>query len=199
MQKSPSRAAQILLFASNFLKYPAMLGSVIPSSRFLIEEVLDQVDWVRARVLVEYGPGVGNFTEQILRRMKPDATLLALETNPEFVRFLGESFADPRLQVVHGSAADVDRILRQRGLDKADYIISGIPFSTMPPALRESILKTTHGVLDPTGAFLVYQFSARVLPDLRRIFGRVERSFEPFNILPAQMFFCQPRALHMHV
>lgn len=197
MQKSPSRAAQILLFASNFLKYPAMLGSVIPSSRFLIGEVLDQVDWERARVLVEYGPGVGNFTEQILRRMRPDATLLALETNPEFVRFLGESFTDPRLQVVHGSAADVDRILQQRGLDKADYIISGIPFSTMPPALREAILKTTHGVLDPTGAFLVYQFSARVLPDLRRIFGRVERSFEPFNILPAQMFFCQPRTLHM--
>jgi phospholipid N-methyltransferase len=197
LQKSPSRAAQMLLFASNFLKYPAMLGSVIPSSRFLIEEVLDQVDWERADVIVEYGPGVGNFTEQILRRMRPDATLLALETNPEFVRFLGQSFTDTRLQVVHGSAADVDRILWQRGLHKADYVISGIPFSTMPSDLRESILKTTHGVLDPTGAFLVYQFSARVLPDLRRIFGRVDRSFEPLNILPAQMFFCQPREMRI--
>jgi phospholipid N-methyltransferase len=195
LEKSPSRAAQMVLFARNFLKYPAMLGSVIPSSRFLIEQVLEPVDWNRARVIVEYGPGVGNFTEQILRRMRPDGTLLAVETNPEFVRFLRSSFTDARLQVVHGSAAEVDRILRQRGIGKADYIISGIPFSTMPAPLRESILKTTHAVLDQAGAFLVYQFSARVLPDLRRIFGRVERSFEPFNILPAQMFFCQPRAI----
>jgi phospholipid N-methyltransferase len=195
LEKGPSRAAQMLLFARNFVKYPAMLGSAIPSSRFLIEEVLEPVDWARARVIVEYGPGVGNFTEQILRRMSPEGTLVAVETNPEFVRFLRKSFTDRRLQVVHGSAAHVDQILQQRGMAKADYIISGIPFSTMPAELRESILKTTHAALDPTGAFLVYQFSARVLPDLRRIFGRVERSFEPFNILPAQMFFCQPRGI----
>jgi phospholipid N-methyltransferase len=195
LEKSPSRAAQMLLFARNFVKHPAMLGSVIPSSRFLIEEVLEPVDWSRARVIVEYGPGVGNFTEQILRRMRPDGALVAVETNPEFVRFLRKSFTDRRLHVVQGSAADIDRILQQRGLGRADYIISGIPFSTMPATLRESILRTTHAVLDPAGAFLVYQFSARVLPDLRRIFGRVERSFEPLNILPAQMFFCQPRAI----
>jgi phospholipid N-methyltransferase len=195
LEKTPSRAQQLLLFGRNFLKHPKMLGSVIPSSRFLIEEVLEHVDWERARVVVEYGPGVGNFTGEILRRMRPDSTLIVVETNREFVRFLRRSFSDARLQVVHGSAAEVDQILPQRGQARADYIISGIPFSTMPADLRESILKSTHAALDPTGAFLVYQFSARVLPDLRRIFGHVECAFEPLNILPAQMFFCQPRAL----
>jgi phospholipid N-methyltransferase len=195
LEKTPSRAQQLLLFGRNFLKHPKMLGSVIPSSRFLIEEVLEHVDWERARVVVEYGPGVGNFTGEILRRMRPDSTLIVVETNREFVRFLRRSFSDARLQVVHGSAAEVDQILTQRGKARADYIISGIPFSTMPADLRESILKSTHAALDPTGAFLVYQFSARVLPDLRRIFGHVECSFQPLNILPAQMFFCQPRAL----
>jgi phospholipid N-methyltransferase len=195
LEKTPSRAQQLLLFGRNFLKHPKMLGSVIPSSRFLIEEVLEHVDWERARVVVEYGPGVGNFTGEILRRMRPDSTLIVVETNREFVRFLRRSFSDARLQVVHGSAAEVDQILTQRGKARADYIISGIPFSTMPADLRESILKSTHAALDPTGAFLVYQFSARVLPDLRRIFGHVECAFQPLNILPAQMFFCQPRAL----
>ena len=48
------------LFALNFFKSPAMLGSLIPSSRFLVNDVLNQVDWDKARVIVEYGPGVRN-------------------------------------------------------------------------------------------------------------------------------------------
>lgn len=191
LEKTPSRAEQLLLFARNFLRHPKMLGSVIPSSRFLIDEVLKPIDWERARVIIEYGPGVGNFTGELLRRMSPDAMLIVVETNPEFVRFLRESFSDPRLQIVQGSAAEVGQILAQRQRTGADYIISGIPFSTMSAELRESILQTTHAVLDPTGAFLVYQFSARVLPDLERIFSSVERGFEPLNILPARTFVCQ--------
>lgn len=188
----PSRTEQLLLFARNFLKHPKMLGSVIPSSRFLIQEVLRPIDWARARVIVEYGPGVGTFTGEVLQRMRPDATLIVVETNTEFVRFLQASFSDARLQVVHGSAAEIGQILAQHGKARADYIISGIPFSTMPEELRESILRATHEVLEPDGSFLVYQFSAQVLPDLRRIFGHVERGFEPINILPAQTFFCAP-------
>lgn len=194
LEQSPSRREQLLLFARNFVKHPRMLGSVIPSSRFLIEEVLEPVDWSRARVFVEYGPGVGTFTTEILRRMPEDAHLVVMETNREFVRFLRSTFKDPRLHIVHRSAAETDEVLRELGLDGADYVVSGIPFSTMPEEVRDSILRTTRAVLRPGGAFLVYQFSARVLPDLRRVFGEVERGFEPLNILPAQVFFCPARA-----
>lgn len=194
IDKIPSRRDQLLLFARNFVKHPRMLGSVIPSSRFLIEEVLDPIDWSRADVIVEYGPGVGTFTVELLRRMKPDAHLVVLETNRDFVDFLETSFRDPRLHVVNESAAHTQRVLSDLGLDGADYVISGIPFSTMPDSLRDSILRTTRAVLRPGGAFLVYQFSARVLPDLQRVFGEVERGFEPLNILPAQLFFCPARA-----
>ena len=45
-----------LLFARAFLKNPVMLGSVIPSSRFLIKGVLGPIDWRKANVIVEYGP-----------------------------------------------------------------------------------------------------------------------------------------------
>lgn len=192
LQQAPTRMDQMLLFARNFFKHPVMLGSVIPSSRFLINEVLGQMDWKRARVIVEYGPGVGTFTSEILRRMKPDATLVVLETNREFVDFLRKSITDDRLHVVHGSAANVQQELARLGLSPADYIISGIPFSTMPEQLRKSILHATRNALQPDGAFLVYQFSAKVLPYLERIFGAVHRSFEPVNIPPAHFFYCVP-------
>ena len=191
---APTRSGRLLLFARNFLKHPRMLGSLIPSSRFLIEEVLQAVDWANARVIVEYGPGVGTFTAELLRRMRPDASLIAIETNTDFVRYLRSSMHDPRLQIVQESALRTDKVLRDLGHVKADYVISGVPLGSMPPELRRGILNTTHSVLDPRGRFLVYQFTTRVLPDLQRIFRLVERRFEPLNILPAQVFFCQPRS-----
>src|SRR5579864_7576510 len=129
-----------LLFARNFLLHPNMLGSIIPSSRFLVEQVLEPVDWDRARVIVEYGPGVGTFTAQILRRMRGDARLVAIETNRDFVRFLQRSLPDPRLHVVHDSAAEVQRILGRLGLPAARYIISGIPLGSMPEPVRADIV-----------------------------------------------------------
>jgi len=187
-----TRSGDALLFARNFFRHPRMLGSIIPSSRFLIRQLLQPIDWSAAQVIVEYGPGVGSITTQLLQRMRPDAILIAIETNPEFVRFLRETFPDPRLRVMHDSAESVDTILARLGLSGANYIISGIPFSTIPAALRERILRKTSGALAPGGSFLVYQFSTRVLPDLQRIFQYVRRRFEPLNVLPAHLFFCQP-------
>jgi phospholipid N-methyltransferase len=188
----PSRAGQALLFARNFLKHPRMLGSVIPSSRFLINGLLKQVDWSRARVIVEYGPGVGNITTEVLRRLRRDGTLIIFETNAEFVAFLRRSIRDPRVHIVHGSAEHVDQELERLGLEGADYIISGVPFSVMPPQVRENILRATQSVLQPWGRFLVYQFSPVVTPYLNGVFSDVRKGFEPLNIPPAWLFFCTP-------
>jgi phospholipid N-methyltransferase len=187
-----SRRRQLQLFAHNFLKHPKMLGSVIPSSRFLIRELLSQVDWARAELIVEYGPGVGTITREILKRMGPDARLLVLEMNQEFAGFLRESIDDPRLEVVHGSAAEVQVVLQRMGLARADYIVSGIPFSTIPPDVRAAILQSTRESLAPDGRFLVYQFSGKVLPHLKKVFRHVQQDFEPLNILPARLFYCSP-------
>jgi phospholipid N-methyltransferase len=193
-QPTPQRGrrSDVLLFARNFFRHPRMLGSIVPSSRFLIKQLLEPINWGRARVIVEYGPGVGGITTEVLRHMRPDASLIAIEMNPDFVRYLGEAISDKRLKVVQGSAADVDEILRRFGFVRADYIISGIPFSTIAAPVREQILRKTHDVLEPGGAFLVYQFSTRVLQDLKRVFGYVGRKFQPLNVLPAHLFICQP-------
>jgi phospholipid N-methyltransferase len=188
----PPRHGNALLFARNFFRHPRMLGSIVPSSRFLIKQLLQPISWARARVIVEYGPGVGGITAELLRHMGSDATLIAIEMNPDFVKYLRDSFTDARLQVVEASAESVDEILRRFGYLRADYIISGIPFSTIPAAARERILRKTCAVLEPGGAFLVYQFSSRVFQDLKRIFGYVVRRFEPLNVLPAHLFICQP-------
>lgn len=184
---------ETLLFASNFLRHPSMLGSIIPSSRFLVDQVLEPIDWGRARVIVEYGPGVGTFTGEILRRMRGDARLVAIETNRDFVRFLERALPDPRLHVVHDSAAEVQAVLGRLSLPAPRYIISGIPLGSMPDPVRIDIALKSRAALEPGGAFLVYQFTARALPALKRAFDDVRRSFERRNFPPAQLFLCTTR------
>lgn len=190
LARKTSRSEETLLFAKNFLQHPKMLGSLIPSSRFLVGRLLSKIDWSRARTIVEYGPGVGTISNHILVRMSPQARLIVFEMNADFVDYLRRAFPDPRLHVVHGSAETVGRELERLQLDGADYIISGIPYTTMPEQLRGKIMRESREALNPGGAVLVYQFTRAVLPYLRTYFNQVYQDFEPFNILPARLFYC---------
>ena len=42
-------------------------------------------------------------------------------------------------------------------------MLSGLPFSTLPPGVGDDIAEATAKVIRPGGAFLVYQFSPKVL------------------------------------
>ena len=184
------RSEEKLLFAKNFLQHPKMLGSLIPSSRFLVDRLMNKINWKQARTIVEYGPGVGTITGRILERMSPEARLVVFEMNEDFVRHLKRAYPDRRLHVVHGSAENVYRELDRLKLVGADYIISGIPFTTMPVQLRETIMRESRKALNHNGAVLVYQFTRAVLPYLRTHFDQIDQDFEPRNILPARLFYC---------
>ena len=185
-RRSPSPQWQ---FLRGFLKNPVMVGSIIPSSRVLIDKMLGPVDWDNTKVFVEYGPGVGTFTRPILDRLGPEAKLVTIDTNPDFTRYLRDSIDDPRLITINGSAADVEKILADHGLGSADYVLSGLPFSTLPAGVGEDIAEATSNVIRPGGAFLVYQFSPKVLYFIRPHFAPIKRGFEWINVPPATLFW----------
>jgi len=181
-------------FLRGFLKHPVMVGSVIPSSRILIDKMLKPVDWSACHLFVEYGPGVGTFTRPILNRLNRDAKLIAIDTNPDFIDYLNGDIDDDRFIAVHGSAADVNEIVADHGFDKADYVLSGLPFSTLPPGVGPAIAEATHRVLGPGGAFLIYQYSPRVLKMIEPLFDRLDRDLEWWNIPPCGLFWAYKAA-----
>jgi phospholipid N-methyltransferase len=166
-----------------------MVGSVIPSSRILIDKMLKPVDWSATRLFVEYGPGVGTFTRPILDRLSRDAKLIAIDTNQDFVDYLNGDIDDDRFIAVHGSAADVEKIIAEHGFDHADYVLSGLPFSTLPPGVGDEIGAATGRAIRNGGAFLVYQFSPKVRDFIAPHFERIDRGFEWANVPPATLFW----------
>jgi phospholipid N-methyltransferase len=184
-----TRGGPLWHFLRGFVKHPVMVGSVIPSSRILIERMLEPVDWRSCKLFIEYGPGVGTFTQHILDRIAPDATLLTIDTNADFTDYLNRKFTDSRLRAVTGSAADVREIMVDCGFDEADYVLSGLPFSTLPGGIGPRIAAETEAALRPGGAFLVYQFSPKVREYIAPHFTRIDRGFEWVNIPPATLFW----------
>jgi phospholipid N-methyltransferase len=176
-------------FLRGFVKHPVMVGSIIPSSRVVIDRMLAPVDWRSCKLFVEYGPGVGTFTQHILERIAPDATLVTIDTNPDFTDYLTRKFTDSRLRAITGSAADVREIIADCGFDHADYVLSGLPFSTLPPGVGPHIAAETAAAIRPGGAFLVYQFSPKVRDFIAPNFERIDRGFEWINIPPCVLFW----------
>lgn len=177
------------MFLRGFIKHPAMVGAIAPSSNKLINKMLAPVDWAKAKVIVEYGPGVGTFCGPILERMAPDAQLIAIDTNPDFVAYLRDHYRDSRFSTVLGSAADVRAIVAEHGHDHADYALSGLPMSNLPAGVADIIARETQAVLSPGGAFLVYQYHPRVRSFLAPHFADIDHDMEWWNIPPAQLYW----------
>ena len=175
------------VFIEGFLQHPKMVASIIPSSQFTIRRMLAPVKWDECKLFVEYGPGVGTFCKPVLEKLRRDATLLVIDTNPLFIDYLKRTIGDSRFVAVHGSAEDVEEIVRAHGFAKADYVLSGLPFSNLPTRVGDNIAAATHRVIRPGGAFLTYQFSWAARNYTARYFDRVEEGYEPLNVLPCKL------------
>lgn len=150
--------AMSVLFFKRFLKRPLQIASIVPSSQALVERVASKIDFERARVIAEYGPGEGVHSRALAQRMRPDAQLLLFELDPDLSRDLTRQFVeDPRVSVINANAATIRTELARRRVSHCDYIISGIPFSILEIEKKRKLLRETHEALAPSGAFIIYQ------------------------------------------
>ena len=172
------------VFFQGFLEHPRMVGSIIPSSKPTIDKMLAPVDWDECKLFVEYGPGVGTFCRPVLDRLRRDGELIVIDTNPLYIDYLKRTIRDSRFHAVLGSAEDVEAIVRSLGHDHADYVLSGLPFSTLPDGAGPTIAAATHRVIRPGGAFLTYQFSTTARDLTARHFAQVDTGFAWLNIPP---------------
>ncbi|TWT27105.1 class I SAM-dependent methyltransferase [Planomicrobium sp. CPCC 101110] len=143
-------------YVKNFIKDPN-IASITPTSQKGVREVCRKMDLSKKVVIVEYGPATGVFTNYLLKRITPDSIIIAIELNANFVDYLKKNVKDPRLKVHQDSAENIIGIVRSYGLEKVDYVISGIPFSLLDEDTREDIVKRTSHMIKKGGKFLLYQ------------------------------------------
>ena len=173
-----------VLFFKRFLKRPLQIASIVPSSRALVERVASKIDFERARVIAEYGPGEGVHSRELCQRMRPDTQLLLFELDSAFSRDLARQFAsDRRVHVINANAATIRTELARRRIAHCDYIISGIPFSILELEKKRDLLRQTHDALGPGGEFIIYQVTNELRQHATE-FARAESEYFLQNIPP---------------
>jgi phospholipid N-methyltransferase len=107
-----------------------------------------------------------------------------------FVEYgLKHTIDDPRFIAVNDSASEIKRIINDHGFEHADFIASGLPFSTLPPGVGDAIAHATHDVLRKDGAFLVYQYNPKVRNFLTPYWEHIDHEIEWWNLPPAQLWW----------
>jgi phosphatidylethanolamine/phosphatidyl-N-methylethanolamine N-methyltransferase len=190
----------IMSFVKEIWKHPRELSTIFPSSRFLARTIADQIDFDEPATIVELGPGDGALTYPLIDRLHPESELLLVEVNDRFCDELEETFGDHenwgRVEVINRSADELDEILAERGIDHVDYVVSGLPLSTLPDELSMNVLHTVNGVLDEDGGrYIQFQLSQDYKETVEDVFGDLESLHRVLlNMPPAWVYVASKNA-----
>lgn len=184
----------MLKFIKEFIMHPKYIGAVAPSSRFLAQKMIQPINFRTAKCIVEYGPGTGSFTKEIIRQKEDHTILIAIEENKSFYNEINKKYGDlPGVFVIHGSAENTSHYLKQQGVTNADYVISGLPFTSLPIEITKSILLNTQQLIGENGHFITFQYSMVKRKMLEKYFRIRKHSRELRNLPPANVIVMQSR------
>jgi phospholipid N-methyltransferase len=156
------------------------------------------IDWESAGTVVEYGPGTGAFTAQILQCKRPGTEFFAVEVNSQFAATLARRFPD--VTILQDSVGNIEALCRQQGVSEVDAIVCGLPWAAFSDRDQTAYLDAMMRVLKPGGHFATFAYlSGMVLPAARRFrrklqsfFGEVQVSPTVWsNIPPAFVYRCR--------
>jgi len=136
-------------------------GSLLPSSKFLARALVSELRKPHGPCrILEVGPGTGPVTSQILRHMRADDRLDAVEVNGRFIAVLQRRFDQEPLfrgrrsqvRLIHGPVEG----LQGEGL--YDIIVSGLPFNCFPVALVRQVFRAYKRLLKPGGTLTYFEY-----------------------------------------
>ena len=135
------------------------VGAVMTTPGHITKHLINKIDFDIAKVILEYGPGNGVITKNILNKMMLDSSLFVFETNAQFINELSE-IEDKRLIIINTDAEKAQMVLKNRyKIEKVDYIISTIPFTLINRRKRRRIVFRSFSLLKEKGRFITAQYS----------------------------------------
>ena len=194
----PDARAARRAFLAAVLRNPGQMGAIMPSSRRMARLLTTIVPRTGSPVVVELGPGTGAVTGVIDTCLPPAARHLAVELDPKMAAFLQRMHPD--LEVIEGDAVKLGALLAERDVERADAVVSGLPWSLFDDDSQRSILSQIADVIGPDGAFTTFAYRhGLLLSAARRFRGLLDETFEEVlvtstvlrNFPPAFTYVCR--------
>ena len=176
-------------FIKESLKNLKEVGTLLPSSKFVVSKMIEPINFKNDILILELGPGTGVITKEILKKMTSKSKLFCFETNKAFQDELKQKFKD-EITLINDSAANMKFHLNKYKITKVDYIISSVPLVTLQRETTNKILATSAEVLGQKKRFVQLQYSKLLDKRLEQYFNQIDIKFTPKNYIPAFIYTC---------
>lgn len=193
-----ARRAERAAFVQAALRRPGTVGAVTPSSPALARVLASIVPSRGTPTVVELGPGTGAVSSVISARLPVGSRHLAVELDASMVDYLRR--AQPDLDVVHGDARELGKLLTDRGVQHADAVICGLPWALFDEATQRAVLGEVGALIGDDGAFTTFAYlHAMTLSAARRFRSTLRGTFDEVlisatvwrNVPPAFVYVCR--------
>jgi phosphatidylethanolamine/phosphatidyl-N-methylethanolamine N-methyltransferase len=186
-------------FLAAAMRSPRDVGTLVPSGPELAQRLAAVVSGAgqvgRPPVVVEIGAGAGAVTAAIAREAEHDAVVIAVEKDCELADRLRSR--ELGVQVVTADAATLPAILADHGVERADVIVSVLPWTLFGPQQQREFLTIFAAALATDGVFTAAAYSLgywtpaarRFRRELGRIFSEVLPTRTMWRHLPPAMTY----------
>ena len=186
--------ASYLQFMGAALAKFRQTGAIVPSQRFLVGKMIAAIPETYSGRIIELGAGTGALTVRLARRC-PAARILACEINPVLARKtrdnLDQAGINGQVQVVSDDAEHVLSEMRRRGMEKVDYVLSGIPLGNLRGDRVSALVDAISGALANGGMYVQFQYSLIDRKRIRSRFKHLRTVPVLLNIPPAVVYYAQ--------
>lgn len=178
---------RLRFFFKNFLLNPRQTGALAPSSPFLAKRMIKNINFEKAKIIVELGPGDGAITKEILKYKKSHTKLILIEKNEHLAEILKTKFKD--IILINDDAKNLSALIAKYHDGKVDYVISGLPFVCFPKNDRATILSEIQKILHK-GTFIAFQYSIIMHKVIKEYFTIKNMGVTLLNFPPAFVYEC---------
>jgi len=168
-------------------------GLIIRSSRFLVREMIQHIDFSENLHILEVGSGKGVFTRELAKNMTPGSRLDVCEIKPNYNPWINRIinvYNNKQIKLYNRCVTEIWELPHQY-----DVILSSLPLKNFENpadnnAFLHRVVKGFEKNLKPGGVFLQYQYFQSNRKHIENAFGKKMNgiSFVPLNILPAFVY-----------
>ncbi|CAN5860084.1 hypothetical protein BH20ACI4_BH20ACI4_14520 [soil metagenome] len=189
-------------FLQAFIKNPLKVGAITPSSPELAREMLRGIEPNEQNIILELGVGTGAITKFIADIVPDEKSYLGVEIDRKLVNSLNVKF--PRMTILPGNACELEKLHKKSNLGKVSYIISCLPFVSIPNDIGEKILSEIEKFMEQGCMFRTIQYAhgfympsaIKLREFMRKRYGKSYKS--PLivkNVPPAYVLTWQTKSL----
>ena len=169
-------------FLRAFLKNPAKVGAIAPSSPELAQTMISGLKPDKNNIILELGIGTGAITKYIAPILPDKESYLGLELDEKLYHAM--RFSYPDLNIVQGNACEAYRIHKESGLGKVKYLVCCLPFVSLPKGVAEDIYKQIDMFMDDGCTLRLFQYAhgyylppaLKLRERMRNRYGKSKRS-----------------------